>query len=182
VITENTKQPNLSLYFNLLFDKTRFNSPDTLVSMFGDDMVFDTKGWEDTFLRAMNAGDGKVLVYGDDGYIAHERLSVHFVMSRDRVLAAGQPFMCPLFSADMIDLVHYLAGVYTGTLCYLPNVLIRHEHFTKGSPADWDATAQRIAPVQNCVRTKENQALAGTYATMLAGELVKHGYGKWDKL
>ena len=39
ILYENLESPNISEFFNQMYEKTIFNQDDTLVSMLGDDMV-----------------------------------------------------------------------------------------------------------------------------------------------
>jgi hypothetical protein len=103
VVIENLLQPNLSAYFNMMYDKTRFDGAETLVSMLGDDMVFLTEGYDLAILKEINAYEGKGFVWCNDDYIARERLCVNLFTTRLMVEGTERPFMCPLFNADLID-------------------------------------------------------------------------------
>jgi len=181
ILKEETIQPNLAYYYNLLFDGTRFNRADTIVSMLGDDMVFDTYGWDTRVLAEINKREGKAIVYLNDDYIAHEKLAVNLFLSRDLVLATEKPFMCSRFHADMIDVVWHLAGQMTQMLVYLNDVILRHDHETrKSDPATRDTTHARLAPIQKLMQSKEHLEYARAYATVIAANLIDKGYGSWD--
>ncbi len=182
VVLENTRQPNLSFYFNELYKRTRFNEPGTLVSQLGDDMLFCTKGWDERVLEEMNRKEGKAIVYCDDNYIAHDKCCVNFFTSRIVVEATKKPFMCEFFHADMIDLIWTMVGSMTGTLVYLPDVIIQHNHSTKQAKDQWDETYQRLAPVQKAANGRENQKYAVVYATLCAKNLITEGIGRWNVL
>jgi ADP-heptose:LPS heptosyltransferase len=134
IIYEETKECNLSHYFNLAYNKTTFNSPGTCVSMFGDDMVFVTQGWEEMVLEKINDLFGYGLVYGDDDYCQHEKLCVYFVTTRELVEITGKPFMCESFAIDFIDEIWMKFTNKMHCAAYLPNLHIRHEHASKVSP------------------------------------------------
>lgn len=180
VIHEDTDQPNLSLYFNLMYKHTRFQ--DALVSELGDDMVFLTKGWDTRVLDEVNKGEGRVVVYCNDNYIAHEKCCVNLFTTRALVEAMKKPFMCEFFHADMIDVIWTLTGTATGTLRYLPDVLVQHNHSTKKKPEDWDETFKRLSPVQKAANGPGNQKLALSYAMLCARNLIEEGIGKWNIL
>lgn len=182
VILENTRQPNLSFYFNEMYKRTRFNELGTLVSELGDDMVFCTKGWDDRVLEEINKREGKAIVYCDDNYIAHEKCCVNLFTSRMMVEASKKPFMCEFFHADMIDMIWTMVGTMTGTLVYLQDVIIQHNHSTKKNKDDWDETFKRLAPVQKAANGSENQRYAAVYATLCAKNIIEEGIGKWNLL
>lgn len=115
IIQEDSIQPNLAKYFNLLYDNTKFNNPDTIVSMVGDDMEFKTKGWDLELLNLIQSYNGVGVFWCNDDYIAHENLCVNLFVTRKFVEATRKPFMCDLYHADMIDLVWMRIGVLTNT-------------------------------------------------------------------
>lgn len=183
IIDESTRQPNLALYFNKMFDETKFNGDDTLATELGDDMVFVTRGWDTIILEEMNKADGLVIVYCDDDYIAHDKCCVNLFVSRKLVALTRKPFMCPYFHADMIDLVWTMVGAISGILRYLPSVVIRHNHSTaEKDESKWDDTFKRLAPVQKSANSKANHKLAFAYSTMVAKNLIDSGVGKWNVL
>lgn len=185
VTMERTSQPNLAYYFNLLYDA----GPDVgasescLVSMVGDDMEFITPGWDTAVLAAINAAKGNAVVYLNDDFIAGEKLCVNLFTTRTLVAATGKPFMCMRYHAEMIDVVWYYVGRMTGTLRYLPNIVLRHNHNTRLPQEQWDETFRRLSPIQRMTNeSKENQAFATQYATHIAGRLIEQGVGKWNIL
>lgn len=178
---ENTRQPNLSKYWNLLYDETRFQEENILVSMIGDDMVFTTPGWDQTILDEVNRHDGKAIVHCEDALISHGACAVNMFTTRKMVEATNKPFMCPLFHADMIDVIWTDVGEMTGTIYFLRNVVIRHEHQTKKANIDeWDETCKRLSPIQKVCSTEDNRKLARVYATVCAKNLVTGGIGSWN--
>lgn len=180
VVNEETMQPNLSLYFNLMYEHTQFR--DALVSELGDDMVFITKNWDTRILSEINRENGKVLVFCDDDYIAHEKCAVNAFTTREYVAATKKPFMCEFFHADMIDMILTMVGSLTGTLRFLPDVIIRHNHSTRDPEDKWDETFKRLSPVQKTANGKQNQRLAIAYAMLCAKNLVEAGVGRWNTL
>jgi hypothetical protein len=128
LIYENTDGVNLPEYFNRMYAETKFNCPETAVSMFGDDMVFETRGWDNIMLEKLNDACGMAIVYGDDDNVQHENLCVYFITSRRLVNASGQPFMCPAFRVEWIDTIWHGVGKKLGMLEYIPTLHIRHRH------------------------------------------------------
>lgn len=180
IIKETTDQPHLANYFNLMYDTTMHK--DAVVSMLGDDMEFQSPGWDAIVLNTLNSCDGKAVVYGDDCYIAHNRLCVHFFTSRELVTSTGRPFMCPYFHAEMIDVVWYLFGESTGLLRYFPAMKIKHNH-DSGKDADKrDDTYMRLQPLRQAANTANNQRIAFAWATVSAANAIEKGYGKWNDL
>lgn len=182
IIFEETEQPNLAFYFNLMYEKTKFSDSGTLVSMVGDDMVFKTQGWDSEILRIANETEGLSIIYCNDNYIAGETLCVNLFTSRRLIEAQKKPFMCEYFHADMIDVVWMNVGIMTGLLRYLPKVIIQHNHNTRKPKEQWDDTFQRIAPVQAVANSASNQRLCVAYSTVCARNIIESGVGEWNRL
>lgn len=181
IVKEETIQPNLSKYFNQMYDETLFK--DAVVTEIGDDMIFKTKDWDTRILAELNRHDGLRIVYCNDDFTAHERCCVNLFTSRELVERTKKPFMCEFFHADMIDVVWTLAGVMSGLLTYFEDIKIFHNHNTrKKSTDDWDDTFKRLNPIQRASNSKENHKLATCYATIVARNLIESGIGKWNVL
>lgn len=179
MILESSIQPNLSKYFNLMYDTGKFSSPSTLVTMTGDDMEFKTQGWDLKILEIINNYAGIGVFWCNDDYIAHERLCVNLFVSRKMVEATRRPFMCPMYHADMIDWVWMEIGKLTNTGHYLRDVIIKHNHNTMKAADDWDETFSRLRPVQQVANEKRNQKIGKVYANIVAAELIQQGIGNW---
>lgn len=180
VIDEETKQPNLSYYFNLMYNQTRFK--DCVVSEIGDDMIFKTNGWDEKILKAINDTNGLGIVYCNDDYIAHDKCCVNLFVTRKLVGLTKKPFMCEFFHADMIDMVWTMVGAMAGLLYYLEDVIIFHNHSSITSKDQWDYTFQRLAPVQRVANSEANRKLAIAYSTIVARNLIENGVGEWNVL
>jgi hypothetical protein len=177
VLVEDSRVPDLSRFFNLLYERSRFGDRDTLVSMLGDDMVFQTPGYDERILDVARRTQGKTIIYCNDAYTAGSRICVNLFTSRSLVSATGKPFMCPLFQADMIDLVWTYVGVLTQTLAYLSETVIKHDHSTAYPESRWDVTSQRLRPLQQGYRNRESHDLAFAYASVVARNLIAAGIG-----
>lgn len=176
---EKTRQPNLSKFWNMIYDETKW----PIVSMIADDMEFCTRGWDTRIINTLDDADGNAIVFADDDYIAHEQLCVNMFTTRKLVEATKKPFMCPLFAADMIDTVWHKVGLLTGTLRYLPDVIIRHNHATRKPADQWDETMTRLAPIQKLYSgNRQQHKLADVYAHRVAMNLVMSGIGSWNTL
>lgn len=183
IIYENTEQPNLAYYYNLMYKDTAYNGESVLVSMIGDDMVFLSSGWDTKILDEINKRDGIAVLWCNDLLAGKKSTAcINLFTTRKIVEASRHPYMCELFHADMIDVVWWHVGTCTSTLIYLDDVHIRHDHSTLQQPEQWDETFRRINPVQLACRTEENQRKAVQYATIVAGDLVTGGIGQWNKL
>ena len=179
VVYENLLQPNLSYYFNKIYDETKFNDPGTLVSMLGDDMIFQTQDYDIEILKMINNHDGIGLVWCNDDYIAKSALCVNFFTTRKYVEGTEKPFMCPLFHADMMDVVWMICQKMTDTGHYLEDVVIKHDHGTAHGPEKWDENFCRLSPLRTLNSGKYKQRQAGIYANIMASNLVKNGLAKW---
>lgn len=179
VITENLLQPNLAYYFNKMYDETKFNDQATLVSMLGDDMIFQTPDYDIAILQMLNNYDGNGLVWCNDDYIAKDSLCVNLFTTRKYVEAIEKPFMCPLFHADMIDVVWMVCQKMTGSGHYLKDVVIKHDHGTAYTQDQWDENFCRLSPLRTLNSGQYKQRQAGIWAHIMASNLVKNGLAKW---
>jgi hypothetical protein len=178
IVTEDSRAPDLSRFFNLLYERTRFGDRGTLVSMLGDDMVFQTAGYDERILDAARRADGKAVIHCNDAYTAGDRICVNLFTSRALVSATAKPFMCPLFHADMIDLVWTYVGSLTQTLVYLSETVVRHDHSSALPESRWDETYRRLHPLQRGYKNRESHAVAFAYATVVARNLLAAGIGR----
>lgn len=181
IVFEKTKQPNLSKYFNMMYDDDQNKSLD-IVSMIGDDMVFKTHGWDQRILSELNEYDGLRIVYCDDDFVAHEKCCVNMFTTRKLVNLTGKPFMCEKFHADMIDMVWTIVGGITGLLTYCKDIVIYHDHNRKSKKEDWDDTFKRLYPVQVVANGESNRRYTLAYAAVIAKNLIENGVGKWNVL
>jgi len=181
IVFENSRQPNLSKYFNLMYDDEQ-NQDIDIVSMIGDDMIFRTPCWDQIILSELNKYDGLRIIYCDDDFIAHEKLCVNMFTTRKLVKLTGKPFMCENFHADMIDMVWMMVGGITGLLSYRSDIVIFHDHSSKDKKEDWDETFQRLRPVQVIANGEANRRYALAYATIVARNLIENGVGSWNVL
>lgn len=180
VIVEDSQQPDLAAYFNLMYERTRFNDDATLVSMLGDDMVFETAAYDQAILARANETEGRGVYWCDDAYIARDKLCVNLFVTRQLVRATRLPFMCPWYKADMIDVVWYETGRAAGLLQYIPEVVIRHEHSTALQKRSYDQTFRRLVPLQQAANDPARQRAGVAYARIAAGNLISAGYGSWQ--
>jgi hypothetical protein len=178
-LIENLVQPNLSMYFNMMAERSRFVDEGCILTMLGDDMEFVTPGWDIAIKREIETHKGIGVFWCDDDYIAHEQLPVNLFVTWKFWKATRKPFMCPLFAADMIDVVWYLVGKLTHTLHYLEDTVIRHNHSTRVPAAMYDETFQRLRPLQRSASNKQNGKIASIYASIVAGNLIEEGMGSW---
>ncbi len=147
VLTYQTAFPHLAKFFNQLYEETDFKYPDTLVSMIGDDMVFQTPGWNTKILDEMNKRDGIGIVHCQDG-IQNENMAVNLFTTRHYVGLTKLPFMCEMFPVDIIDRIWTEATRQLGHKWYLPDVIIKHEHSTKLPKEKRDKTFTRLKQYQ----------------------------------
>jgi hypothetical protein len=180
IIEEQTVQPNLALYFNMMHDATK--GKNKIISMLGDDMEFKTPDWDVKIIETINSADGKTIVYCNDDYIAHEKCAVNLFTTDIVVEATGKPFMCEKFHADVIDLIWTMTGQITGILKYLPDIIIKHHHSTAAAKEQWDETFKRLSPLQCMSNSNEGIKYAIVYSTLCAKNLIESGIGAWNNL
>jgi len=179
IILENTRQPNLAKYFNMMYERSMFSScKETVVTMLGDDMEFITNGWDKKILDSVNDNNGIGVFYCDDDYIAHESLCVNLFVTKKFVECCCSKFMDERFAADMIDVVWYNAGFFSNTLRYLGDVKIRHNHNTRLDRSKFDETFNRLIPIQGINSTEQNHIVAKAIGARMASDIIKCGYGE----
>lgn len=101
----------------------------------GDDHVPETPGWDGTLLGAIGELGGTGIVYGDDT-LQHEALPTAPVITANIVAALGW-FFLPSAQHYYCDNVWKNLGEAAGCLAYVPEVVIRHTHYSFGTaPAD----------------------------------------------
>jgi len=180
IVFENTNQPNLSLYYNLLYQNLRWKESNTIVSMVGDDMQFISPNWDEQIRQNI---EYKSIIYLNDDYIAGEKLCVNLFTTRYIVDATEKPFMCEKFHAEMIDVVWFNVGNLTGLIKYLPNVILKHNHLMSKNIEDQDETYKRLEPLRNMYNNdKENFIYANKYAHIVAFNLINNGIGAWNEI
>lgn len=150
-VIENTGNPNLSFYFNEIFNDPTFSDPAYIVSMLGDDMVFESKGWDTLIIDEINSFNGIGIWYGDDCCGTGERMAVQLFMSRKYAEAVKPlPYMCPLFKVNDIDAVWFNTAKMLGHAHYLHNLKIRHNH------TNTDETSTRLISLyRECEEARE---------------------------
>jgi hypothetical protein len=171
ILEEDSKECDLSSYFNLSYRTSRFNGENICVSMFGDDMVFLTKKWDSAILEKINDIYGFGFVYGDDDNSQHEELCVYFVTTRTFVEFTEKPFMCSLFAVDYMDNVWMEIGRKLNCAAYLPNLHVLHDHATRSgnTPDDvWLRMRKQYDLSHDCMI-----AIDG-YAEEIAGNVRKN--------
>jgi len=183
IVFEQTQQPNLALYFNLMFEKSRFANNDTMVSMIGDDMTFESFHWDSAILEAVNRCGGHAIIYLNDNFIAGATLCVNLFVPRQYVLATELSFMCPRFHAEMIDVVWMNIGQTTGTIFYLNNIVLQHNHAMRLPEELQDETFKRLAPLRSMYgSSRNNVTYAMQYAHVASANLIRKGVGQWNVL
>jgi hypothetical protein len=110
----------------------------TYLASVSDDQVPETPGWDSLLIAAIEDMGGTGIAYGNDGLMG-QNLPTSWVMSADIVQALGWMY-CPPMTRLFCDNVIKDLGEQAGCLAYLPDVVIRHLHWTSGlSPKDQTA-------------------------------------------
>ena len=141
VLRESSTEPNLSAYFNAMFADTAFSDPNIACSMLGDDMVFETQGWDVAVINQLNEADGVAVVHCEDGFCSHGAIPVNLFVARKFVEAMGVPFMCPYYKRYYMDEAYAHIADSIDANYFLFDVMIRHDH-TSGKT--WDETYARL--------------------------------------
>lgn len=117
--------------------------PFTHLALWGDDVLPETRGWDQRFVQRL-AADGPGFVYGPDGIWDHTYdstirgqlvLPTACVMSVEIYRALGYVAPAPLVHL-CIDVAWRDLGLATDSLFYERDVMIRHLHRLTGAPDD----------------------------------------------
>uniref|UniRef100_A0A6M3M7E5 Uncharacterized protein n=1 Tax=viral metagenome TaxID=1070528 RepID=A0A6M3M7E5_9ZZZZ len=151
IIYENEEKPNLAKFYNLMKDETKFQEPETVISMLGDDMEFVTQGYDEIILDIINKHDGIGIFYGNDKK-NKRRMCTQFFTTRefiDRNLP--EPFMNEQFPCDVIDRIWRDVAEALDCYYYMPEIVIIHHHSAK----DRDSTWERLRSVFHISKVNE---------------------------
>lgn len=169
ILYESEDRPHLAKFYNRMYRETSFQELGTMVSMVGDDMIFESPGWDSKILRVANDYDGVCVIHGDDVYAWHGGCCINLFTTRKTVDAmAPHPFMCEGFPCDGVDVVWHAIGETICRRVYLDDVYIRHNHATSGVQDDTYKRLRETAP--------ESQAFAPhqyDYAAECAANIKK---------
>lgn len=124
----------LASLYNAAF-KTLQDRP--FYGVLADDIVPETKDWDKRLIEAAGS-DG--LAFGDDG-INGSIHATHFVLGGDLVREIGW-LALPGLSRIFIDTAWVDIARSRGVLRYLPDVILRHHHFSNGR-AFFDGTYRK---------------------------------------
>lgn len=129
---------NLVRATNIAAMRIAHEDPDAIIGNLGDDHLVRTPGWDRLVTEAL-ATPG--VAYGDD-LLQGEILPTAPFISAAVVLALGY-YALPDLDHMFIDNVWRDVGVQTGTLRYIPELVVEHVHPAAGK-ADWDAGYTRV--------------------------------------
>jgi hypothetical protein len=142
ILKENSGEPNLSAYFNQMYNETAHKGDDVLVTMLGDDMAFETSGWDVQILAKINEKNGIGIVHCEDGFCSHGACPVNIFTTRKFVEACGGEFMCSAFKRFWMDEIWGRLADMAKCNYFLPNVVVKHNH-TSGKNSH-DETFRRL--------------------------------------
>jgi hypothetical protein len=122
----------------VLLDSPAYVRPQAIGFM-GDDHRPRTKGWDTSYLQALQGRPG--IVYGND-LIQGASLPTQCAISASVVRALG--FMAPPVLTHLyVDNYWLQLGRATGCISYLPQVIVEHVH-PVGGKAEWDDGYRRV--------------------------------------
>lgn len=147
LLLESLPKPNLSAYFNMAYTSGKFRDAGTVASMVGDDMEFDTAGWDSIILDAINKKDGQGVFYcsGDERFV--DGLCVNAFITRPFIDRCRCKFMCDQFPANGIDKVWQIVADSMGCGYYIDDVTILHHQCSRPGNK-FDETYERLAPMR----------------------------------
>ena len=142
VVLDPDETGNLVKATNTVSLRVAHEDPGCIIGNLGDDHVARTEGWDRIVAEAL-ATPG--VAYGDD-LLQGEALPTAPFISAEVVLALGY-YALPDLEHMFIDNVWRDVGAQTGTLRYLPSVVIEHVHPAVGK-ATWDEGYIRVNSVK----------------------------------
>lgn len=173
IIFDEYETPNLAIFYNTLYEKTKFKDDNILVSMIGDDTIFKSNNFDIDILNEINKHDGIGLVYCDDCYIHHDRLCVNMFTTRKFVDGTGLSFMDERFPADFIDDIWMAVSKSVNAAYYLGDTKLYHDHEGRVSQDNRDKTCIRLRE-QASIARRNFRYIPGRISTAV-GNLIKNG-------
>lgn len=110
--------------------KEIYDGVSDIVWVGGDDVVFESNGWDDMVRNGFIWPDKIGLVYGSDGYM-DAKLATHAFISREWINAIGY-ITYPAYSADWADSHNFEIASNIGRANYLPDLSTQHYHYATG--------------------------------------------------
>jgi hypothetical protein len=138
VVLEPDETGNLVRATNTVSMRIATEDPDAIIGNLGDDHLCRTLGWDRMVADALRTPG---IAYGRDG-IQDEALPTAPFISARIVLALGYYFL-PDVTHMYVDNAVRDVGAQTGTLRYLPGMVIEHMHPFAGKAA-WDAGYEAV--------------------------------------
>lgn len=141
---ENLPRTNLSYFWNMMYQQSKFG-PETIVSLVGDDMQFETKGWEKEIIDKVNKHHGIGVFYCIDKIMGNYPHAQQFYTRKFVDAQKPYPFMCPLFPMDGIDVVWSTVARWLKCLIPVETAVVFHSRYERRVKPD--ATRKRINSV-----------------------------------
>lgn len=132
VILEGPETGNLVRATNTVSLRIARENPDAIIGNLGDDHVARTDGWDRRIAEELERPG---IAYGDDAFQGEKLPTAPFISARI-VLALGW-YALPSCRHLFVDNAWRDLGEMSGTLRYLPDVVIEHRHPLAGK-AKWD--------------------------------------------
>lgn len=139
-INNNSKFPGLGKLWNICVNNTK----EDIISMVGDDMVFQTQNWDEMLLEEFkNMPPDKIkAVHCNDAHHG-KKLAVNLFCHRKYAEIMGQ-FMREEFKINWVDQwLHQMFNAFN-RLTYREDIMIEHRHWVYGK-ANHDGVATRMA-------------------------------------
>jgi hypothetical protein len=128
---EDEDLPHLAKFWNRLYRETKFQDKGLMISMVGDDMIFQSEWWDELLLDECNKMKGIGVWFGDDCKNTHDILMVNIFTTRLIVESQNPfPFMCEAFPCDDMDWVWDHVSRRLGIRYYLESFKLFHNHAT----------------------------------------------------
>jgi len=126
LLWEEINKPSLGKMYNFIYENTK-HKEGYIISMLGDDMEFQTRGYDNAIIDVINKRNGYCLVYCNDGF-QKNKLCVNLFTTRKLVELTQFPFMYEKFDAYFIDTVWMIVSKKLKIDVYLNNIIIKHHH------------------------------------------------------
>lgn len=114
--------------------------PPDIVGFVGDDHRFRTDGWDVEIVKALTAKPG--FAYAHDGFWGGGEIPTQIFINREVVEGLGY-FALPDCRHLYVDNAWKELALATGSLSYLPQIMVEHMHPAAGK-AEWDEAYKRV--------------------------------------
>jgi len=139
--TVDNKRPGLVYPLNYAYD--HFKKEYSIYGFIGDDVSIHTRGWETIIFNIIKNKNYDVVAYGND-LLRGDCLLTSFFIGHEFLNKIGY-MAYPKLNHVYVDTFWRLVASKVNKLIYLPNVVIKHDHYTITAETKFDSTYHRTS-------------------------------------